>query len=468
MNHNRLSDLFMALDFEELREISKFVRSPIFNQQEKVVALFDYIRKRRTRGWSNENIFRKLYPNERYDVQKVHQLNSNLLQLIEQYLAWREWKNNGIQSDLDLLKAYRKKNLNKHFEKTLRNIHSKMDHSPYRNETYHQSNYQLQKEAFLYERERGRTVKFNLQELSNTQDIHFIADKLKHACTLLSHQTMVSKDYDKGLLNQVLNTVEQNPDLQNHPAVSIYYQAYCSLNNLTETSSFEMLKNLMDSHIQKFFPSEQRDIYILAINYCIRKINSNVRSYFKEVNHLYKKGLQDGVFIEHGILSRWTYNNIIISGLKMRDFDWVEQFIHSYKPYLDEKTREDSFNYNLARFHFEKKDYDTTMPLLLKTKFDDLLHNLGAKTMLAKMYFELKEWDALDNLLESFRVYINRKKDIGYHKENYMNIISFIKKLTQLQPYEKSYSITLEQQILSTQSLTEKEWLIQQIHKIAS
>jgi hypothetical protein len=127
------------------------------------------------------------------------------------------------------------------------------------------------------------------------------------------------------------------------------------------------------------------------------------------------------------------------------------------------KYREDSFSFNLAKLYVEQKDYKKAMPLLVQTKYDDLLHNLGAKTMLAKMYYELSEWNALDNLLESFKMYVARKKDIGYHKENYMNIIFFFKKITKINPYDKEELKELENQIIDTEILTEREWLLKRV-----
>lgn len=466
MIYNRLSDLFKELSFQEMRELAKYLRSPLFNQQQKTIELFEYMRKRMNRGWKNENIFKHLFPNERYDIKKIHHLNSKLLHHIESYLAWKEFKTDHIQHDLYLLKAYRKKNMDKSFVRLKKQIEKKLDETPHRNESYHHLQYQIQKEQFQNNRESGRTVEFNLQEISNVQDIHFISDKLKHACNILSHQTMYKKTYDLGLLDEVIKKLDKNPHYLELPAISIYYHAFMALSDNGNAQSFNALKKLLDQSIKHFFPSEQRDVYILAINFCIRRINSGDKEFMREVFNLYQTGLRDKVFIENGILSRWTYNNIIVAALKLEEFDWAENFIYDYKKSLDEKTREDSFNYNLAKFHFEKKDYQKTMPLLIQTKYDDLLHNLGAKTMLAKMYYELSEWDALDNLLDSFRVYISRKKDIGYHKENYTNIISFFKKMVKINQYEKEALFDLKSQITTTKILTEREWLLNQIEAL--
>jgi hypothetical protein len=53
----------------------------------------------------------------------------------------------------------------------------------------------------------------------------------------------------------------------------------------------------------------------------------------------------------------------------------------------------------LAKLFFKKRDYDKAMPLLVQIKYDDILHNLSAKLMLAKMYYELDEINTLENLL---------------------------------------------------------------------
>lgn len=463
MNNNRLYELFYGLKPSELKELAKYLRSPIFNRRDIVNALFDFMRKQKNKGWTNEMLFEHLYPKEKFDIQKLHYVHSFLLQRIESYLVWKETSENKIDYNLYLLKAFRKRNLEKSFNKTLRKLETELESNPLRNESYHSYLYEIQKEKFLHQREKGRTVEFNLQELSDTQDVAFMADKLKNACTILSHQAMMKKEYDKGLLNDILRNVELNNQYLNYPAIGIYYYSFKALSNLDDELSFRELKRLLLSDIEVFDWRGKRDIYILTANYCIRRLNSGSKAFIREAFEIYRQGLIKNVFIENGILSRWTYNNIIVLGLKLKEFEWVETFIYDYKKDLDEKTRADSFNFNLAKFYFEKKDYEKAMPLFIQTKYDDLLHNLGAKTMLSKMYYELSEWNALENLLESFKMYVSRKKDIAYHKENYMNIISFFIKMTKINPYDKEEIKELKAQIENTKILTEREWLLERV-----
>ncbi len=319
------------------------------------------------------------------------------------------------------------------------------------------------KEEFKQEKERGRTLAFRLQELSDGLDVSFIADKLRQSCTILSHQTMLKTEYDLGLLEQVVDYVEGRNHLLDIPAISIYYYAFKCLRNAEDELSFIHLIEEIGTSVDLFNPSEKRDIFILAINYCIRKMNSGIASYSRIAFDLYKRGLEENIFIENGVLSRWTYNNAVVAGLKLKEYEWVEKAIHLYKEQLDRNTREDDFHFNLAKLYFNKKEFGKSMPLLALIKNDDLLHIVRSKVMLSQMYYELKEFDALENTLENLRVFVSRKKKIGYHKENYKNIIRLLKKLMNINPYDLQEKESLKNEIRGTSILTERQWFLQMV-----
>ncbi len=106
------------------------------------------------------------------------------------------------------------------------------------------------------------------------------------------------------------------------------------------------------------------------------------------------------------------------------------------------------------------------MPLLLQVGTYDKLHTFLAKTLLAKMYFELKEIDSLNSLLQSFKIFIKRKKELGYHREGSLNFIKFISKLINLKPEDNIEDLFKE--ISETKVLTEKVWLLEQVEKLGS
>ncbi|MCP3932594.1 MAG: hypothetical protein GY705_26285, partial [Bacteroidetes bacterium] len=272
-------------------------------------------------------------------------------------------------------------------------------------------------------------------------------------------------EYAIGLIHEVLEYVEKNNFLR-FPAIAIYYYGYLALTNPIEEHYFKNLKETIFEYGHLFSHSEVRDIYLMAINYCIGRMNAGEKSYIRETFELYREGLKKEILFEENQLSRWTFLNIVSTGANLEEYDWVENFIHQYQDYLGEKHRQSFVHYSLARLNFERKDYTSAMRLLVQADYDDILINLNAKTMLFKMYYEQDELNALESLLESMRTYMQRKKVIGYHKANYRNIIQFTKKLVRINPYDEKGKKTLKKEIEAANPLTERKWILEQLEKL--
>lgn len=466
MHKNKVVKIIRSFSPAEVRQLDKFVRSPIHNQHEDVTRLFQYIRKHLTggeRALRRQNVFKYLFPDEEFDMQKVHHVSSYLLKVIEEFLAWKEWRKEKTEFGLQLMRAYSYHKLDMQFKnchkKTLQ-AHLKQ---PLRDAQFYQQMYSLQFEEYNYARTLGRTREFNLQHLSDSQDTAFLVEKLKNACLLLSHQAVTKTTYDTRFLKVILKFLEGH-QLLDTPAVSIYYHAYLALSDVKNEHSFDQLKNMLVTQKSAFQIGELRDLYILAINYCIRRLNSGNQAYLREVFDIYQAGLETNVFIDNGVLSPWTYNNIVQSGLKLREFQVVEDFILKYKDFLPENQRDNFFNFNFAWLHYGKKEYRTAMQLLLLMDIsNDVLTACAVKTLSARMYYEQGEFETLNNHLQSFKVFIRRKKILAYHRELYMNFIQFLQNLAQQSWNGKRKDSALVDAIRHTKVVAAKEWLLEQV-----
>lgn len=468
MKQNKLLLILQSLSTKERKSLSLFVRSPIHNKNEAIIDLYDYLNKnllKRGKQLQIENVFKELFPQEKFDAKRMHHLNSYLLKVIVQFLTWNEWQQDSMSQHLCLLRSYHKRQLNQAFENFFEQSTQLLKEIPTGNAAYYQYQFLVNFEYYQFAHNSGRSKDVQLQTISDALDTSYCVEKLRIACFQKSHMAFTQTAYETRLLDEVLQYVEEK-DLLQIQAVAVYYYAFNALMKPEDEKYFLALKNILELHAAIFPLSDLKDIYLLAINYCIRRINNNDQKYISEVFDLYKFGLNNEVLLQNKTLSRWTYNNIIAAGLRLEEFAWVKNFIFDYKNSLDPIHQEGSFNFNLSKFYFEKGDYKKAMPLLLLMEYDDLLLNLGARTMLMKMYFELEEFDALDTLLMTFKAYLMRKKVYGYHRENYLNIIRFCKKLTRINPYEAKAKSTLQEQIMATEKLTEKKWLLEQLDKL--
>ncbi len=465
MDESKLKIVFESLNSKQIRQLSKFIKSPVHNKHEAVNHLFEHLRsqlKRKNRDYSNSSFHQVLNPSKPFDPSAIHHTKSYLIKVIEEYLAWSEFKDSSASLDIHLVKAYAQEGLDKAFRQSLAKAEKKLAQSPYQNGRKLRDTFQLKFEEYNFNiRKKGRATDFKLQSLSDTLEKAFLAEKLKIACGMISHQAVSKRKYDVGLIEPIIDYLNDH-DFLEVPGIGIYYYGWLSLTNPNDDQSAAKLKELVKNNGDAFPTDELRDIYLLAINTCIRQINIGKKEFVSETFDLYQTGLELGVFLDGGELSPWTYKNITVSGLTLKAYDWVYDFIFKYKAFVPESHQEAFFNFNLARYHFEKKEYKAAMPLLALQDYPDILTNLSAKTMLAKMYYELSEYDALDNLLSSFKTFIYRKKVLGYHKENYLKIVHYIKKLMQLTTLGKKEKAALKTELVAS-TVSEKEWLVAQI-----
>ena len=114
------------------------------------------------------------------------------------------------------------------------------------------------------------------------------------------------------------------------PAIAIYYHSFKSISGQGSEEHFYQLKKQLDTKGALFPPQELRVIYLLTINYCISRINAGASSFVRESYDLYKNGLERDIFLENGVLSRFTFSNVVTTGLNLKEYKWVEDFIRDY------------------------------------------------------------------------------------------------------------------------------------------
>ena len=467
---SQLIRVLQTFDKKEIRELKKWVNSPAHNLRQDVIDFLEYLTTGNhlfsERQLEKDRIFAAVYPDKTFNDAELRQVMHFLHKAMENFLIYNELLKDEVRSQTMLAKVYRKRQLPKMFRRTIDTGKKIQEQQPFRNHQYFENEYALQFEEYTYLSGQGRNVPLNLQEVSDANDVAYLANKFQLSCIMLSHQAVFKTEYRMKFLEELLKQIENSPDMLEIPAIAIYYYQFRAITTPKDESYYQQLKNeiFKSGHL---FPTEEiRVIYLLTINYCIGRINAGMAAFVRESFDLYKEGLDKGIFLENGILSRFTFNNAVTAGLNLKEFSWVENFIQNYSGYLDEKHRENFIHFNKARLSYESGDYNTAMKLFAQSDYDDILMSLNSKTMLLKMYYELNEFNALDSLLGSMKTYLQRKKVMGYHKDNYKNIIQYTKKILKVAPYDKEQKQKLRQELETVNPLTERKWLLAQLETL--
>ena len=459
MKKSPLYQLIQSLSPIEKREVRKFLQSPFFNTRNDLVLLFAYLAEStdpvKEAAWSAAK-----EGSAPFDDQKCRLLFSYLHKLLEQYLVFKESQKEVLENKLRLVKAYRHRGMATAFDRSVNVLEKTLENQPLRDVRFHSLKYDGLLERYWTGIAKDPTDAERLPPMKDALDVSYLSTRLRLICLSISQQGVYEVGVDTHADSDIIALAEKKK-WADVPAISVYLHCFRMLSQPDNVEHFQVFKKSLIASGSQFDHEEVRSLYLMAINFCIRKLNEGDDLFNKEVHELYKPGIESGYLLENGVLSRFTYHNVVAAGLRTGDLDWVRHFIHSHKNSLERRYRESSFSFNLARLEYTLHHFDPVLDLLQKANYSDPLLNLPAKTLLMKTYYELAEYDLLQSHLDAMRNYIRRKKVIGYHKKNYLNIVRYTEKLLRTNVLEKKEMEKLRAAVLQEEVLTEKEWLLE-------
>jgi len=284
MKKSRLIEVFEALSKQEVQRLGKFLASPYHNTREDVVQLYEHIAF--ALGQNLEEILdkkymhNKLFPQKPYKDATMRHLMSALLQLTEDFLA-AEWYQQDIAAkNLYLAQQYRQRKLSKSFRQTVKTAYARQEKMPSYSTTDQFKQSILQEINYQYQIGENRRSDESMQTCHDTLHHFFIATILRQNCSLLIQKRLYKHQYESLLLDDVLGLIDGQPELLDIPAVFLYYHSYKMLSETGDDHHFQELKSGIVRYGKGFPRTELRDIYLIAINHCIRQANQRQNDRF--------------------------------------------------------------------------------------------------------------------------------------------------------------------------------------------
>ena len=465
MKNSKLYKLYETLDKKALRKFKKWVCSPIHNEHVLVERFFIFMNTRKsytTTTLSKERAWKYLCPDMFYNDLRMRHIMSNAYEVLASFVRYNLSENALFFQEKMLASYLFEQKLEKQGYKTIASA-AYLLKQEISNESYYYHQYELEVLKLEEIGRKNRTTDLNIIPILDHARLFFMITTLRYACAAMEHQNVRNVAYEIPLLDSVLEEVK-GKGYDAYPLLKIYYYGYLSLRKPEDTSHFFALKSYLND--DRLTTEEQKSTLLMCINFMLKKINTGKVEYARETFELYQYGIDTQCLLEgEGLmLSAFAYKNIVTLGLNLKEYDWIETFICDYSQYLPKELRGNYKHFNTAKLAFDKGDFVKAMDLLLQVEYDELLLNIDAKVILLKIYYKEGSYDALEALLDSFRMFLHRQKSLAYIKTNYMNLILFIKKLliisTDNQAIEK-----MKKEMNTTPQLAERKWLLEQISK---
>ncbi len=460
MENSKLLTLLQTFKSSELREFKDFVASPYFNKNKELVLFYAYLRKHAPHfppaKIERLAIYKALFPNKPYDEKHLNYLMSFLLKLAEEYVGLKKYQTTKTLGEYQQLSSFVERDLDKHFHYSFNKATRSLDKSPFRNMDFYRQQYLLADVAAQYfANQKIRKHDSYLQQAANNFDLYYLANKLKYCCELLNRQKLVKGEYELKMIDEIQAFLTLHPH-ENIPAIAIYHQILMTLTKEDAHHHFEKLKELLLRYQEKFPNQERKEMLLYALNFCIRQANSGKQNYIEEAFNLYFKGIESELLFENGYLSPWAFKNVIRSGLMLKRYDWVENFIDKYNKKQAPEFRQNGFHYNMADLYYSKKEFNIAHQHLAQVEFTDIYINLDSKKMLMKIYFESGEIEALLSSIASFNIFLKRNKIIAPNvRDHYKNFTTMLGLMAK-QGYS---SASLKKKLDGMKSIADRNWL---------
>lgn len=447
---------------QELRRFRKFVASPYFNERKELLSMLHFLLGMWP-GFASIELdkaacFEAVFPGQPYDDKQFRYLSSNLYQLAEQFWVAERQGLETLRNETLLMDCLSQRNLEKEYRQTRRRMERHI-----KKKEAHNSEYFLQQlqwaevEESHFERQRIRQYDESIQRVADNLDRYYHLRRLQFSCGMLDRQTIIKGDYELNISSHWLAHL-QHQQFFGEPVIELYFTIFQALLDEEDTTHFGRLQGMLAHHAANIAKENLKDIYLFAINYCARKIRQGKENYIGQALQLYLDGIESEILIDNGHLSPWAFTNVVKLALRLRRYQWIEHFIQRYAPALPDAFRENALHYNLAELYYYTRRFDLAQEHLNQVAFSDMNYYLGARVMLAKIYYETEATEPLLSLLAAFTIFLKRNKLISTDlKQTFLNFCDI---LFQIIKGKRRHWKKLGAKIRNTRLLTDRNWLL--------
>lgn len=471
MKDSKLIQTLLHLNKPERNRFKKFLISPFFNSDENMVSIFDYIDEHISKNPNElpekQVLWKKIFRGIPFDDIRLRKYFSDLFKLLTKFLSFDLYQRDPIVQDLFLLEVINERKLISLTKSSVKSARIRLEANEFRHSQAFLQRYSLERNNYEIQNLEGdRNIRSNIEEINESLDVFYLSEKLRLFCKEIELQNLAKHTYKLTYVEEVLNMIKFK-GYENVPSIMLYSKLLNLYIDSANEENYFLLRQSVSENNPLFPKKELAEIYSTIINYCSLQINKGNSKFLAQLFDFYKEVVSQDILLEDQSFSPYHFKNIVVIGLRLKEFNWIEKFINDYAPLLPENQRDNSLSFNLAQLYFYQKKYDLVIKTLQSVEYDDYIYNLNSKTMLICTYYDTGETDALFFLFDSFRAFLNRNNDIPEaRKELYRNFVSFSKKLARLTPKDEKAKQKLIFELEQTKNVASKNWILEKLAEL--
>lgn len=469
MKNSQIYNALRSLTQNEFHEFGKFINSPYFNNRSEVIRFYDAVKKHypdfNIKKVNEEMIFSKIYPKKIFNdvlLRKVFSLTTNL---VADFLAISSFKENELEYNVKIADKLREKKLSVMFEKRSKIIESLFDTFPHTFAYYESKfNFTTLKNGYFLHTDEGKMIKGFQKEIDDFME-YFLSVSLLLYIRLSEWSKARSIKFDLKFYDEVLNHIKKY-DYNNNPLINLYYNMLMLLNTEEEKYFYELQQGRKNFE-NKLSPGDDYNAVITLMQYCYKKVQKGDsdfrRRQFEMVNIVLDKNM-----LPPGNIEPYFFINSVRNAAFIREFEWCTNFIEKYKSQLNKERLSETVSFSNALLEFYKGNYDTALNCISAFNTERSTIKTEFRNIQLIIYYELNFTDMLYSLIDSYKHFLSRDKDIAEKtKEMCSDFIKMFVKLEKIKHDENSEAaILLKNEVEKKPYFNMKEWFFLKLDEI--
>lgn len=466
MNNAKLIGLLRTFTSKDLRRFRDYLNSPFFNKRQDLIDFFAVIQTLAPdfpeEDLSKKKVWQAYAPDRPFDEKELAYLMNFLLKQAENYIAIQKTEDDPTTKGTHLLAHYLRHGLNKHYRAVYQKTSRSLEQEPFRDAEWHLKAWRLaEAEVNHFYSFRSRKPDASIIRAAEHLDAFYLDKKLEMSSEAINLNQILEAGFDTSFIEELLAFLEKRKSSE--PTVKIRTLVVNILRNPEDFDSFRELRRMLPEAHSYFQPEPVKGIFAYAQNFCIRRIKSGDLDYQQELFSIYQESIELGVIFQDGFLSPWNFKNVCSIALKLGEYEWTRNFIEKNKKHLPLEFRSSAIAYNLANLHFHQGQYDQALKALTQVEFTDIFYALDTRRMTLMIYFERGDYEALNALISSFRIFLRRNRIVSEkNRAAYKNFVDWLARIFRYLQKRDSLSLSeAEAEIAQTKPIVEGAWLIQ-------
>ena len=438
-----------------------------FHKKEKTALnVFDYVAVHKNiEALAANSIHEKMAAFAESDPEKVasliaaaHKNNLNALsdlkKMLIEFLTVQEIQHNSYDTQLLTLDALRKHKLHDLHEKKSKQLADAL-----KKETSNAIEQKLMRLRLLHadyfdatEDKLKNLQGEKIQALMRELDDLFLTLKLKYSAEIESRRQILQENHPILLLDEVIDLLKKEGEKTTHSIPSLvknlYFPLYELITDKSETA-YLTLKTLVTNGT-KLIPNDEQDLLMYLLNFTAYRLRQGDTRYYRGYFDLAKIGIEKNLFISNGHFSIHSFTNIVNVACRLKEYKWVEQFIHKQALRLNP---EDAAVADLAqaRLNFEQGCVQRiSNDLSNALKYKNIHYSIQIRLLIAQANYEDKADVLLQNEhCDATEVYLSRNTMNDNLRKEVANFFTIMRFLINYKPKKQ----TIKSQLLKMHNL---------------